>query len=146
MSLLNPINNRIGLIEMSNDDVAVPKIFIIDEHPSDPKLNSVAPSNAILFSAEVIYNLFHSIDSFVPTQTRPTGNQYKRWRIDKDKFTIVDFLNVRENAYIYNEIGKECELERLVWDVEAETAEIDFREPHLYIKDFDEIKININGK
>jgi hypothetical protein len=142
----NPINNRIGLIEMSNDDVAVPKIFIIDEHPSDPKLNSVAPSNAILFSAEVIYNLFHSIDSFVPTQTRPTGNQYKRWRIDKDKFTIVDFLNVRENAYIYNEIGKECELERLVWDVEAETAEIDFREPHLYIQDFDEIKININGK
>jgi len=102
--------------------------------------------NGILLDAEYIYLNFHSINSFKGNTDKPLGNQYKRFKIEKDVFTVEDYLKVRNNPYIYDYKGDECEIEKIIWDVDAETCEIDFRKNEQYIFNLDQLIIPIDGK
>lgn len=142
----DPITTRLNMLEMSSDDVQVPKFFILNENKIDPTLTRISLLNELLINADNIYNTFYRIDSFVHSVSKPLGNQYKRFRIESDVFDVRDYFKVRNNAYIYNENGQECELEKIVWDVDAETCEIDFRQNELFVPDLQEFKVPLNGK
>lgn len=142
---INPLNRRIDMIEMSADDVQIPKLFIINEG-STPEQTRLASSNETLLSAEYIYNNFYIIDSFKPNDIKVLGNQYKQHKIEKDVFTIEDYLKIRNNPYIYDYKGDEVELDKIVWDVDAETIEIDMRKNINYLPNFEEERILLNGK
>ena len=136
------IRNRIGMLEMSSDDVAVPKLVIIDPNNG----NKIHPSNEILTSAQFIYSQFWQIDSFVPSDTNPTGNQYRRYRTPNHKIDISEYLKIKQNAYIYDEKGDEVEIEKFTYRLMQENGEIIFRKKELYLRDIKEQIYEINGK
>jgi hypothetical protein len=140
----NPIRARLFMAELANDDVQVPRLFILQEGAS-PTQNRISNLNDTLLSADFIYENFYKIDSFAP-QNGQVGNQFERKKIEKDNFDAIDYLNIKNNAYIYDQNGDEAELEMLKFFIDEEVAEIEYKRKKEYIKQVSERKLEINGR
>lgn len=117
----NLISNRIGMMKLEMDFFSVPKSVIL-QVASQPKNTKIHPQNYIYLSAEYIYNNFYFIKSFLPTPTRPTGNQYIIKNFENVPFTFSDFEKVKDSNYILDAQGNAAEITSLKWNPRLRVA------------------------
>lgn len=139
------IDNRIGMWKISNDFFTKPKIGSFDianrAEQTKPKSN-----NSAIWRARTLWDNYHFVNSFVPTLSRPNANQWLRYSAIVADFCKEDFLKVLNNNFIFtpkNGVGK---LESLKWNIEAESAEVEWRENVLYTANLKETIIESDGE
>lgn len=105
-SLGASIENRIGMLALSNDHFGVDKILIIVPG-SQAKYTKVHPVNDTYESAKQAWDYSHFVESIIPAQLnsayadRPYGNQYKINNFNGIPFSWDDFIAVLANNRIY---------------------------------------------
>jgi len=123
----NPLENRIGMMILSNDYFEVPKIASFDI-TSDPKLTKLKSDNDQIWNSETIYNEFHAIDSFTPNEKKGLkGNQWVRYSIEVAGLCKEDIVKLINNNFIFTHDGRTAKLESLRWNTYTEAAEMDIR-------------------
>lgn len=145
LSLSETITNRIGIMKLSSDNFSRPKILILQEG-SAAKYNKIHPDNGFLESAKAMYDGFHFVDSFIPSQDRPNGNQYLPVVFPKVPFTYDDLLLIIENNRCYAPDGSEAVIEYLKFDEYHQHAEIKVRLSKLYTTNLYEKYLEPNGQ
>lgn len=131
LSLSSSLDNRNGMLMLSSDYFSVPKIFILLEG-SAAKYNKIDPISGNLETAKSMYDGFHFVNSFVPSQERPTGNQYLIKTFPKVPFGLEELLLIMENNRIIGPNGDEAIVESLKFSYYNSHAEIKVRFPQLY--------------
>jgi hypothetical protein len=93
-SFASSIGDRKGMMHLSSDRIAVPKLVIISG-------NKLQKPQRDFLSAKILFNNFHFLNSFVPLPDPVTGvlkhNQHIIVPVDKVKFCLDDFLLLSEN-------------------------------------------------
>lgn len=153
-NLKSAIDNREGMMMLSNDHFNVAKILILKEG-SQPKYNKIDPTNDLYESAKTHWDLFHYINSFIPKQLnpayfdRPTGNQFMIKTFKNVSFTWDDFLKTFANNSIFDAEGNPAILESLKYFPssvgESGKAEIKVRFPRLVTLNLKETFLNPTG-
>jgi len=123
VSLTSFLDDRIGMLVLQNDTVAVPKMYVI-VIAGNPRHTKVHPLNDTIVSARYLYTYFHKINSFAPDNVtgNPLGNQWELKEVPKCILTYQDFELIKNNSRVYNDSGEWClidELEWLPWDCNA---------------------------
>lgn len=102
----NQIENRIGMMILSQDHFETPKVLCIVPG-SQPKYTKLDPNNDQLESAQAHWYNWHYVNSIVPKAInpayadRPYGNQFSQIKVyDRLPFTWNDFLKVVQNNII----------------------------------------------
>ena len=115
----NLIENRLGMLSISSDSFAIPKIFVIDQG-TEAVDNKISDLSADLFHAEQIYDRYYEIDSFVVTSTRPDGNQWIRKSVPPFNLCFADLQKLITNNLIFTSEGQLAKVESLKFNVESE--------------------------
>ena len=144
-NLGNLITNRIGMMMIENDSFEVDKIAIIDV-ASQNKNTKISTDDETYISAQHIYNLFHFIKSWLPSTTKPTGNQYRVKQFKNFPFTFSNYLQVKGNNYILDKLGNIAEIVTLRWNPYKQTADFTIRFPFLITNNLRLIEIIPNGE
>lgn len=117
-NLASVIDNRIGMMVLSNDHFNIAKIFILKEG-SNSKYNKISANNDFLESAKTMWDRYHYVNSMVPASLnpaysdRPYGNQQMIKLFPKVPFTWSDFLKVVANNRIYAPDGTPAIIESI---------------------------------
>jgi hypothetical protein len=129
--LSNLIDNRIGMLKIEYDQFTVPKIFIISRG-SQSKYNKLHPSNATILTARNLWDQFHVVDSMVPSDEFPNGNQCMFIPFSGIPFTFTDYEMVKRNNMIFDHDGNPQELVSLKWRPRKNEADILVRFSYLW--------------
>ena len=114
--------NRIGLIEMESDMVAVPKIFLMDRNGRLPE------NNAEIISAKYIYENFHYLRNFAEGQNQ--------WLIKEFENVPINFegINSLRETNLFNLAdGTEAEMLTLRFNPRSETMNGTYRYRKQYL-------------
>lgn len=137
IDLSSKIENRIGMMMLSNDHFNTAKVLILQEG-SEPKYNKINPSNDSVESAKKHFDLFYYVNSFVPQQLnpaytdRPFGNQYKIKDFANIPFVWEDYLKVSANNRIYDSKGDVAIVESLKFYPAKQKADSKVRFSEIY--------------
>lgn len=139
------IKNRDGMLTMENDYVDVPKIFLIDEAstPADTKIKS---TNDAGINSGYLFANYHKIRTFVPTNSLPNANQYKKYSIEGIPFTCEDYELLRNNNRLQDSDNRNGTLISCTWNPEKLTADLQYRINELYTNNLKLEVITPNGK
>lgn len=154
-SLEQLIQNRIGMMVLSNDHFTVPKILVIVPG-SQPEYTKLHSANDLIESSKGMWDNFHYVNSIVPAQLnpayadRPYGNQYLVNDFGKIGFTWNDFLKVVANNRVYAPDGTTPAIvESLKFTPpsvnSSGTAEIKVRNSYIYTLNLTETFLNPTG-
>ena len=113
------IDNRLGMLILSDDSTGVPKIFAIEEGAT-PRTTKIHPDNEARLSGKGIYNESYLIDSFVTTPDNPNANQFLRYKIPEFNMCFDDILSIQKTNRIFMADESEAEIETTT--IEAETG------------------------
>ncbi len=102
------VKNRIGMVKMESDFVAVPKIFLI-EQASNPKSTKMHALNESVVNARYLFENFHYHKSFVSMNGRP-DNQYLLRESEKFPFSFKEYEQSLSNNAIFTPDGLEGEM------------------------------------
>lgn len=142
-NLTNLIENRKGMLLLEADYFNTPKIFILKEGNKD-RNNKISDENKTNFSAKYLYDNFHFVDSFLPSQEKPNANQYIIQSFEKVPFCFDDYQKVKQNNFIFVK-GKIGEVDSLKWDVYNQHADITVRVNELYTNNLKPIYLEPTG-
>lgn len=131
------INDRIGMLLLENDNVLVPKLFILNKG-NISRNNKIPTDNNTTVSAKNLWEKFHFINSFVPSNSKPNGNQYITKEIDKVPFCLEDFKKVLDNNKVFDVAGNEAKIDSLEWNPWNRVAKIKYRVNKLFTKNLKE--------
>lgn len=124
------LNDRIGMLMLENDSVLVPKALLV-ERGSNDRANKIYASHKTYLSAKYLWENYHYINSFVPSASMPNANQWKIKTINC-RFSLNDFLLVKNNNRIFDSNGNKCLIDKLKWNPYNQYAEITYRSNELY--------------
>lgn len=144
VNLSNLITNRIGMLQIENDNFTKPKLVLLDV-AANPKNTKVKSTNATDLSAKNIFNLFHIGRMFVPSAGKPTGNQYKIKDYSDIHFTFSDYLKVKDSNIIFDAQGNKAEVSSLRWKPKKQKANLTVRFPYLYTNNLQLITVEPDG-
>jgi len=145
-NLANLIENRIGMMLLENDFLTVPKILLVEKN-SNAKNNKALSINEATINAEYLYDNFHFVQSFVPSQSKPNANQYLYYEVLGIPFKCEDYLKLRaEEGGFLDPDGRPAETRTFKWYPHLEKADIGYKVNVLYTKNLKEQKILSNGK
>jgi hypothetical protein len=151
LDLASTIDNRKGMLMLSNDHFNVAKIFILKEG-SQPKYNKIDSTNSYFEHAKAHWDNFYYVNSFIPKQLnpaysdRPTGNQFKIKEFPSVPFTWDNFLSVFTNNRIYDANGNVAILESLRFNPHKELASMKVRFSQIYTLNLQETFLNPTGQ
>lgn len=142
----NLISNRLGMMLLENDFIEVPKMVLLNSF-SDPVNNKAIAENSTVLNAVYLWDNFHFVESMVPSQARPNGNQYHLPETITIPFTFQDYETVRASNDIITEDGEEIgEIDSLEWNVYEQTADITYRISKLWTRNIKETRLIPNGQ
>lgn len=145
VSLVNLIDNRIDMLKIETDLISKPKIFLMDKG-TQPKFNKLTSGNETYFSANYLYNNYHYINSFVPTNDKPKGNQYLKYEYPVvDKFGMTEYLQIVDNNQVIHN-GNDAIIESVKWNVYNQKASMRFRVNTLLSSNFAQTILEPNGQ
>lgn len=154
INLAKFIENRNGMMLLSNDHFNVAKIFILQEG-SQSKYNKIHPNNDLLESAKAMWDRFHYVNSFIPAalnsaySDRPTGNQYLIKILPAFSMNWNEFLQILSNNRVFSATGTEAVVESLKFyppsPQESGKAEFKVRFSELYTLNLQETFLNPSG-
>lgn len=127
----NLINDRIGMMLLENDNVMFAKLMLLDRGNTD-RNNKVNVNNQTLVAAKYLWDNYHFIESFVPTNQFPNANQWVRKSISNVPFCFDDYLKVKNGNKIIAADGSIAKIESLKWNIWNQLADIDYRVNKLY--------------
>jgi len=119
-TLINPIDNRIGMLKMESDFVNVPKLIMIPRN-SNALNNKLLSNNESVLNALYLFNTFHYYKSFIP-QNGYAGNQFYLRKFDKIPFTFDDFDVILQNNKMFDFEGNNNTLLSLKFNEDEQTA------------------------
>lgn len=142
----NLISNRIGMVLLENDIVAVTKALIVGNN-ADPKYNKPRPHNSTFLNAVYLYDNFHFIDSFVPREGFENANQFLNYEVTVP-FVFDEFLQVFENNMLTTseEQARDGKIKSVKWNFYKQSARIRFGINQLYTNNLKEVKLIPSGK
>lgn len=138
------IDNRIGMLKIETDAFNTAKVFLLTEG-SAVKFNKIGVTNAVDVNAKALYNNYHYVNSFLPTNDRPNANQYVIRELAKVPFCYEDFVKVKQNNIIFTKTG-EAEIQSLKWDVYNQHADMVIRVNQLYTNNLIKIEMYHDGR
>ena len=137
--------NRKGMLKIENDNTGLQKIFIMTKG-SSAKYNKIHELNDTYFSAKYLYDNFYYIDSFMPSDEFPNGNQYLIKNFDNVPFSFDDYEKIKENSSIFTSDGKEADYDVIKWNIFRQTADVEFRINELYTNNLKATYLEPDGK
>jgi len=135
VNLVQRIDERIGMLLLSDDITGVPKKLLITGSGDNVKISAVAKT---LFSAESKYNLYYYIDNLTPSNDGRLGNQYYIYKMEKVPFCVDDLNTIRGadtgdgTAKILSPEGNPARLISVDWKLWDNIADIVYWEQKLY--------------
>jgi len=139
------IDNRKGMLIIESDIINKAKICVIKKGSAN-KFNKLDVNNSVYFSGLYLYENYHFINSFLPTNDKPNGNQYYLYDYGNIPFTFNDFEKVKENNCIFTADGQTAIIDYLKWNVWDQKAQIKVRVNKLYTNNLKEIYYNPDGR
>lgn len=137
------IENRIGMLQMENDFIVVPKMFTISQ--GNQPINTKPKSNdKQLVNANYIYDNYHIIQSFDKSQFQKT-NQHKKYSVENFPFCFEDYKKVRKSNKLTTFDGRQGEIISLKFNPIKQNADIDFKLNEIYSNNFKTTKIIADG-
>jgi hypothetical protein len=133
------------MLLMENDMVDIPKLMLIDEstNPVETNINS---NNANIINSEFLYDNFHYLRNFAITGERPHGNQYKIYSATGVPFCWNDYQLLKNSNRLQDSDGREGELISCRWNIEGQTAEIEYKINEAYTNNIEVEIITPDGK
>jgi hypothetical protein len=125
-SIKNLIKNRVGVLKMESDFVAVPKIFKILPN------GRISPNNQSVVNARKLFMDFHSLKSFVSVNGKPS-NQFMLKSNPEFPFSSDNYETVINNNAIFTPQGQSGELITLDFNPTKQTASTNYKIRHEYI-------------
>ena len=122
------IENRIGLLKVSNNNHEVPKLLYLE----GDKVNRDK------FSAKILWEKYHVERSFVQNNYRGQKYRYNNIRVG---FGLEDFLQIVDYGYFYDDEGRIAKMESIKWNMAQDFALIDYYVRKPYTKNLEEIFI-----
>lgn len=119
------IQNRVGMLKMESDYVAVPKLIIIDQN-SNPALTKVSDDNFTYLRAKYLFRKYHYMKSFVSIDGQRTG-QYILRKSDAFPFDFEMYEESLNNNSIFTDDGKTGLAISLQLNPESETATCEYK-------------------
>ena len=129
-TLVNPIDNRIGMLKMESDFVNVPKLIMIPRN-SNALNNKLLSNNESVLNALYLFNTFHYYKSFIP-QNGYAGNQFYLRKFDKIPFTFDDFDVILQNNKMFDFEGNNNTLLSLKFNEDEQTATGTYKQQKQY--------------
>ena len=125
------INNRVGMLSLSEDTTSVSKLLIIENE-------NIPANDSDQLNAKDLWNDFHYINSFVPI-TDPNDNTLKhsQYYLYKDvtiPFCHSDFVALLANNRFKTTSGDIGEIINLEWSIFQDTAKVSYKINKLYTK------------
>lgn len=135
LNISGTISNRVGMLSLSDDLTGEAKTILIEGEG----YNITLPSNIeTLMSAEVLFNYYYYIESFVPSKGKTLGNQYYICETQKVPFSKNDLETIRGlnggdgEAKIFTHDGKDAYIKSISWNIWNNTAKIRYAVNKLY--------------
>ena len=125
--------------------VDIPKLMLIDEG-NEPVNTVINPNNDNVINSEFIYDEFHFLRNFAITGERPNGNQYKIYSAEGVPFCYDDYQLLKNSNRLQDSEGREGELISCRWNIEQETASIDYKINEAYTTNIEVEIITPDGK
>lgn len=117
VNVSNQITNRIGMLKMESDYVAVPKLFF---------LNNGKIVNEQYLNARYLFEEFHTYGLFVARNDSPP-NQYLIKEAKGIPFGFDQFKEVLKNNTIFTARGEKGEIISIELDPENQVADIEYK-------------------
>jgi hypothetical protein len=140
------IEERDGMLLMENDMVDIPKLMLIDEDVNSPINTNINSNNKNIINSEFLYNNYHFLRNFAITGERPNGNQYKIYTADGVPFCYDDYLLLKNSNWLQDSEGRNGELISCRWNIEQETASIEYKINEAYTTNIEVEIITPDGK
>lgn len=143
------IDDRIGMLTMENDFIDIQKIGIFDIKDNPRKTDvsiTASKSNDDSINSEFLYNNFHFLRSFVPSDSKPNANQYRKFKKEGVPFCFDDFQLLRNNNKMQDDEGQDGKVISALWNIRELVAELDFNINKLYTSNIKESIITPDGK
>lgn len=131
----NKAKNRIGMMKIEKDIIGVNKICLL-KIGSSALYNKIHPDNATVFSAKYLWENYHIVSSFLPTNDKPNGGQFFKYSFENVPFSFEDYEKVKENSSIFTSDGQEALIDSLKWNYQRLTASVKIRINKLYSNNF----------
>ncbi len=131
----NKAQNRIGMLMIEKDIINVNKICLL-AIGSSPLYNKIHKYNTIAFNSKYLYDNYHFVSSFVPSDELPDANQYYKYAFQKVPFTFDDYEKVKNNNSIFTESGSEALVQTLKWNEHYQYADMTLKVNKLYTNNF----------
>jgi len=125
--LSGKINNRIGVLHLSNHFTNTGKIVVLAG-------NKLAKNQREILSATKLWEDYHFINSFAPIDG--VHNQYWTYEEQEIQFCYEDFVSLEGNNLVETQRDETAEISRLVWDVWENVATVSYRVNRLYDDNF----------
>jgi len=128
-SFASKIENRIGMMNLSQNNISKPKVYIADGV-------KISTTNDALLTAKTLYLNYHKDSSFVVGE-----NQWELYRGVTIPFGFSDFIKCKEYGYFRTESGEEGRFDRISYNFNNDYAIVDYRIRKKYTNNLKEIHI-----
>jgi len=130
---------------LENPFLEVPKIALVDINTT-PSKTKIRQDDTQFINSEYLYTIYHSpVVSFIPSPSRPNGNQWKHFDIETiPQFCFTDFLKVRNSSKLLDSKGKEGETISARWNLKKQQLELFYKINDLYTINLKETIITPN--
>ena len=125
------INSRVGAMHLSSHFLSIPKMVELSG-------SSLAVNQRNVLSAANLWNNYHYINSFA--EIGGEHGQRVTYSQHKIPFCLQNFVSLEGNNFATLDTGEQAEVKRLVWNVESDTAIIDYEVKRKYT---DNLKIEL---
>ena len=144
-SLVNLIENRIDMLKIETDTTSKAKIFLMDLG-TQAKFNKLTSGNETYLSANYLYNNFHYINSFIPTNDKPKGNQYLKYNFPVvNEFGRTQYNQIKNNNQVIHN-GEDAIIESVKWNIRNQKCSMNFRVNTLLSSNFATTILEPNGQ
>lgn len=116
---------RKGMLHLANDFTSQPKIIAM-------KNGRVNPNYRNIVNAEILYNNFYFINSFVAEPVN--HSQFKKYENIRIQFCFEDYVTLSENSWFTTSDGRQGRFERIEGNPDGNWADVDFRIKEIYTK------------
>lgn len=143
----NP-NNRIGMLLMENDYVAIDKICLVDVNSNNPAFNKISTDNDSVINTSYLWSNYHKpVVSFIPSNEKPNANQYVHYDIEGvPGFCFSDYAKLVNNNKIKTANGETAEAISARWLLKSQRLDINYKINKLYDKKLKETATTHNGR
>lgn len=106
---IDSIASRLGVLSLPDDSFTDHKVFALDIS-SNPRNTKLKKDNNTKINSKYFYNTYHSDQSFIPSASRPFGNQKDIFEAIDVPIPLPEIKKMMNNKRIFTFDGQQAEL------------------------------------